>query len=109
MSDGLWLEAMVNIQQVHVGITVAVAMGVVHTERDGYGGERRLYGPEAILRSLRNKSQIMISDPDQVLNTGPGVQIGETARRWIGRGDYAQAVQLLGAQTVDIMRQVLTK
>lgn len=107
MNDQRYLEAMVNAQQVQVGITVAASLGVMLWVKDGFGGERRLVGPDDVMLALRNNAQIIVTDPVKVLSTSPGVQIGDTSRRWIQRGDYAQAVQLLGAQTIDVMRQVL--
>lgn len=108
MTDQRFLEAMVNYQQVQIGIAVAVGLGVAHYDYET-GMPRLMVHDDDIIRLLRTKTQIAISDPDKVLNTGPGVQIGETHKRWIARGDYAQAVQLLGAQTIDVMRQIKEK
>lgn len=112
MSDQKFLEAMVNFQQVHIGISIAVSLGVAHYD-DGPGDRpgisRIMSHPDEIVRALRDGRHICIADPDKILNTGSGVPVGYTVKRWVARGDYAQAAQLLGAQTVDVMRQVLKK
>lgn len=58
-----------------------------------------------IIKCLRNNTKILISDADKILSL-QGIHIGETSRVWVERGDYVQAVLLLAAQTIDVMRQV---
>jgi hypothetical protein len=109
LHDPKFREAMASYEQVQAGVAVAVALGVLHYKTEGARGEFIVIEAEEILALIRERSQICILDPDKILNTGVGVPVGDTSRRWVPRGDYAQAAQLLGAQTIDIMRQVLVK
>lgn len=101
-----YLESSASLQQVRIGIATAVGLGVLHYD---VSNSAIVSSAHDIMDILRVQRQITIVDPDKILNTGPGVPIGYTIKRWVGRDAYVQAAQLLGAQTIDVMRQITKK
>ena len=105
MDDQIRLGQLVSGQQVQAGIALAVAQGVWHWSIGQTVQSKKIWTTEDIIAELRDRTTIVISDTDGVLNVA-GCPIGETSRRLVQRGDYVQAVILLAAQTIDVLRQI---
>lgn len=107
MNDEIRLGQLVSGQLLQTGIALAVARGVWHWKAGQTVQSKKIWTTEDIIIELRDRNTIMISDPDGILNVA-GCPIGNTSRRLVQRGDYTQAVLILAAQAIDIMRQVAT-
>jgi len=105
MDDQIRLGQLVSGQQVQAGIALAVAQGVWHWSIGQTCQSKKIWTTEDIIAELRDRTTLVISDTDGVLNV-TGCPIGETSKRLVQRGDYVQAVILLAAQTIDVLRQI---
>ena len=83
------------------GIALAVAQCVYHHNDTTL---TPMFSVSEIAAHLRRYKTIVIVDDSFVLNCGLAAR--GAGRKRVQRGDYLQAVLLLGTQTVDVMRQV---
>lgn len=103
--ETILLGQLVNGHLLQAGIALAVAHGVWHWANAGTWKEKKIWTVYDIIEMLKANTKLLVHDPDDILSL-KGVQVGTTTKFWVERADYVQAILLLGAQQIDIMRQV---
>lgn len=103
--ETILLGQLVHGHLLQAGIALAVAQGVWHWAEGGSWKERKIWTVSDVIEVLRNSDRILIFDQSVMLSLqGETRRVGN--RIWVKRGDYVQAVLLLAAQAVDVMRQI---
>ena len=90
-------ERIIQSQLLQLGISLAVAQGVIHYSADSGRYGTPMWCVEDIVKELDKNRGIYIYDPKNLLRLKTGM---------LQRVGYVQAVIFLASQTVDIMRQV---